>query len=114
MDRLVNLSFLEKFTGGNQSKIKRYISMYLATAPDILERMKKNLDAQNWSDLGINAHSLKPQTDFMGIVTLKNKLIEIENNLKINMGLDAQKAGVYFLDFTVGELTKSEILIKTK
>jgi hypothetical protein len=30
------------------------------------------------------------------------------------MGLDAQKAGVYFLDFTVGELTKSEILIKTK
>ena len=84
MDRLVNLSFLEKFTGGNQSKIKRYISMYLATAPDILERMKQNLDAENWSDLAINTHSLTPQTDFMGIVTLKNKLIEIENNLKIN------------------------------
>tara|TARA_B110000503_G_scaffold29284_1_gene46913 strand:+ start:246 stop:602 length:357 start_codon:yes stop_codon:yes gene_type:complete len=84
MEELVNLSFLEKFTGGNQSKIKRYISMYLATATDILKRMMQNLDAQNWSDLGINAHSLKPQTDFMGIVTLKNKLIEIENNLKIN------------------------------
>jgi hypothetical protein len=49
-----------------------------------------------------------------GVVLTTDSGIATENNLKINMGLDAQKAGVYFLDFTVGELTKSEILIKTK
>jgi hypothetical protein len=49
-----------------------------------------------------------------GVVLTTDTGIATENNLKINMGLDAQKAGVYFLDFTVGELTKSEILIKTK
>jgi hypothetical protein len=49
-----------------------------------------------------------------GVVLTTETGIATENNLKINMGLDEQKAGVYFLDFTVGELTKSEILIKTK
>jgi hypothetical protein len=49
-----------------------------------------------------------------GVVLTTDTGLATENNLKINMGLDTQKAGVYFLDFTVGELTKSEILIKTK
>jgi len=49
-----------------------------------------------------------------GVVLATDTTTAIENNLKIDMGLTSQKAGVYFLDFTVGELSKSEILIKTK
>ena len=56
--------------------------MYLKIAPEILSRMTDNLQSENWVDLGINAHSLKPQTDFMGIPILKEKLIEIENAVK--------------------------------
>lgn len=36
------------------------------------------------------------------------------DNLQIELGLSTHEAGVYFLDFTSGALTKSEILIKTK
>lgn len=49
-----------------------------------------------------------------GVVLTTDTVVVTADNLKINLGLDAQQAGVYFLDFTVGELTKSEILIKTK
>lgn len=49
-----------------------------------------------------------------GVVLATDNSVATENSLKINMGLDEQEAGVYFLDFKVGELTKSEILIKTK
>ena len=49
-----------------------------------------------------------------GVVLVTETSIATENNLEINMGLTEQEAGVYFLDFIVGELTKSEILIKTK
>lgn len=49
-----------------------------------------------------------------GIVLATYTGMASENNLKINMGLAEQEAGVYFLDFKVGALTKSEILIKTK
>jgi len=79
---MIDLSFLEKFTNGNTSKMKRYITMYLSTAPEIFERMNENIVQEDWSDLAINAHSIKPQTDYMGIESLKNILIEIENAVK--------------------------------
>lgn len=76
---MVDLTFLEKFTKGNTAKMKRYISMYLNIAPETFERMQQNVVEQNWADLAINAHSLKPQTDYMGIASLKEVLISIEN-----------------------------------
>jgi len=87
---MVDLSFLEKFTKGNTTKMKRYISMYLNTAPETFERMDQNIKDNSWSELAINAHSLKPQTEFMGIGTLKELLIEIENKVKSNqlMGIE--------------------------
>ncbi|MCE2686316.1 MAG: T9SS type A sorting domain-containing protein [Cryomorphaceae bacterium] len=36
------------------------------------------------------------------------------SNLEIDIDLSGSQAGVYFLEFTVGDLKKSEILIKTK
>jgi len=79
---MIDLSFLEKFTKGNTSKMKRYITMYLSTAPETFERMSENIAQENWSDLAVNAHSIKPQSDYMGINSLKNILIEIENCVK--------------------------------
>lgn len=81
---MVDLSFLEKFTKGNTTKMRRYISMYLNTAPETFERMDQNIKDNSWSELAINAHSLKPQVEFMGISTLKELLIEIENKVKSN------------------------------
>ena len=44
--------------------MKRYISMYLQEAPNILERMQQNLDDKDYANLAINAHSLKPQAEW--------------------------------------------------
>jgi len=79
---MVDLSFLEKFTKGNTIKMKRYISMYLNMAPDTFERMRQNIIDKSWQELAVNAHSLKPQAEFMGIATLKEVLVEIENRVK--------------------------------
>lgn len=79
---MVDLSFLEKFSKGNPTKMKRYISMYLSMAPVTFKRMDQNIKDKSWTELAINAHSLKPQVDFMGISTLKELLIEIENKVK--------------------------------
>lgn len=64
--------------------MKRYISLYLEEAPKTFEEMKRNLNDKNWEQMRINAHSLKPQADFMGILTLKNELTEIEKAVKEN------------------------------
>jgi HPt (histidine-containing phosphotransfer) domain-containing protein len=81
---MVDLSFLEKFTKGNDTKMKRYISMYLNMAPETHERMRQNIEDRSWTELAVNAHSLKPQADYMGIATLKELMVEIENKVKSN------------------------------
>lgn len=64
--------------------MKRYISLYLDAAPKIFEEMQRNLKNADWEQLRINAHSLKPQAEFMGILSLKEELIKIEEAVKLN------------------------------
>ena len=51
-------------------------------APETFERMHQNIKDKSWPELAINAHSLKPQAEYMGIDTLKELLIEIEKKIK--------------------------------
>jgi len=46
--------------------------------------MKRNFNSAEWEQLRINAHSLKPQVDFMGINSLKEELIKIEEAVRAN------------------------------
>ena len=80
---MVDLSFLKKFTKEDPQKMKRYISLYLDVAPKTFEEMQRNLKDGDWEQLRINAHSLKPQADFMGIASLKEELIKIEEAVKV-------------------------------
>ncbi len=79
---MVDLRFLGKFTKGDSKKMKRYISLYIDVAPKTFEEMQRNLENEDWEQLRINAHSLKPQSDFMGISALKNTLVKIEEAVK--------------------------------
>jgi len=79
---MVELSFLEKFTKGDIPKMKKYISMYLNTSPETFDKMQQNIVDGSWKELAVNAHSLKPQAEFMGVVGLKEVLIEIEDKVR--------------------------------
>ena len=81
---MVDLSFLKKFTKDDPKKMKLYISLYLDVTPKTFEEMQRNLKNGDWEQLRINAHSLKPQADFMGIASLKEELIKIEEAVKLN------------------------------
>jgi HPt (histidine-containing phosphotransfer) domain-containing protein len=81
---MVDLTFLKQFSKDNPQKMNRYISLYLDISPKTFEEMKRNLKNEDWEQLRINAHSLKPQADFMGIVSLKEELIKIEEAVKTN------------------------------
>ena len=87
---MVDLSFLKKFTKGNPKKMKRYISMYLNIVPVILNNMQSDIQEKNWPRLAINAHSLKPQVDYMGIPSLKEIIISIEVKAKQISNEDAK------------------------
>lgn len=75
---LVNLSFLENFTKGSTEKRNQYINLYLKTAPQLFSDLQILFDKQEWDELYIKAHSLKPQVLYMGIPNLSKLLIRIE------------------------------------
>ncbi|MBK8701934.1 MAG: Hpt domain-containing protein [Saprospiraceae bacterium] len=81
---MVDLTFLKQFTKDDPKKMKRYISLYLDVAPKTFEEMQRNFNSGDWEQLRINAHSLKPQADFMGINSLKEELMKIEDAVKMN------------------------------
>ena len=90
---MVDLTFLKQFTKGDTAKMKRYITIYLQMTPQTLRDMQGHLKNKNWTQLGISAHSLKPQADFMGVATLKNILMQIEQGVK--SGQVAKMAPLY-------------------
>ena len=81
---MVDLSFLKEFSKGNITKMKRYISLYLKMAPETFERMQNSIDNKLWEELAVNAHSFKPQAEYMGITVLMNLMIEIEVQVRSN------------------------------
>lgn len=80
---MADLSFLKEFTKGDTKKMQRYIKLYLQVAPDTFAKMKQSVRDQDWEQLRIYAHSLKPQAEYMGVPELKAMLAAIENNVKL-------------------------------
>lgn len=105
---MVDLSFLKKFTKDDPKKMRRYITLYLDVAPKTFEEMQRNLIDKDWEQLRINAHSLKPQADFMGIASLKDELIKIEEAVKDN-NLDIIET---LLSTSLSISVQSEMLLK--
>ncbi|HQU96334.1 MAG: Hpt domain-containing protein [Saprospiraceae bacterium] len=99
---------MKKFTKEDPQKMKRYISLYLDVSPKTFEAMKLNLKNEDWEQLRINAHSLKPQADFMGINSLKEELIKIEEAVTSN-NFDILE-NLFNTSFKIA--TDSEIILK--
>jgi len=79
---MIDLAFLTEFTKGDKNKMVKYIKLYLELAPGILDMMKNDLSRKDWQNMAINAHSLKPQADFMGNKEMKLILEEIEEKVR--------------------------------
>ena len=74
----VNLDFLNDFAKGDQEKIKKYISMYLKTAPEIIMQLQELLKKDDLESLKRSAHSVKSQARYMGADELSEVMQEIE------------------------------------
>lgn len=79
MDRITDMTFLNSFTGGNQDKVKKYVTMFLSYCPSQLSTMKTQLEAGNYDQLRGTAHALKPQITYMGIKGGEDLIKTIEN-----------------------------------
>jgi HPt (histidine-containing phosphotransfer) domain-containing protein len=95
MYEIIDLTFLNSFTGGNKEKNSKYINMFLQNAPSLLDAIEENLKKEDWASLKTSAHSLKPQISYMGIKSAEELIKNIERDAadKINLSTISEKVG---------------------
>ncbi|MBC8046288.1 MAG: Hpt domain-containing protein [Fimbriimonadaceae bacterium] len=69
---------MNQFALDDPVKMKKYIGMFLQSAPQAIAKMKEQHSAKDWVHLKTTAHSLKPQLAYMGIESLKENILRIE------------------------------------
>ena len=55
------------------------IETFVEKTPELLHEMELACSSKNWKTLGSLAHKLKPSITFMGIHSLKELVVEIED-----------------------------------
>jgi HPt (histidine-containing phosphotransfer) domain-containing protein len=76
--KLIHLDFLQSFTNNDPGKMVKYIRMFLQSAPTAIDTMRKQLQTGDMINLRTTAHSLKPQLGYMGIDSLREQILRIE------------------------------------
>jgi signal transduction histidine kinase/AmiR/NasT family two-component response regulator len=75
------LDFLTELTGGNQTRIRKYVGLYLESAKTSLPKIGTALAANEGENLRRAVHTLKPQLKMMGLSETADLAADIEKQL---------------------------------
>lgn len=66
-EQVTDMAFLDRFSGGNKEKQEKYIRMFLVNGPQLLQQINDATKTENYMQLKVAAHSMKPQLSYMGV-----------------------------------------------
>ena len=84
----VDLRFLRDFAKGDTQKIRKYIGIYLKTAPEVVNQLNEMMNSEDLDGIKRAAHSLKSQSKYMGADDLSAIMQEIELKSSESANLD--------------------------
>jgi hypothetical protein len=112
--KLYDLTMVQSVSGGDDSFIKKMVSLFIETVPQNMQDLKKALQEENWDQVGKTAHKLKSTIDSMGIKSIRQEIRAVEANAKQKESLQSIPSMVNTIDTVIieciGQL-QSEILI---
>src|SRR5690606_27918966 len=77
-ETITDMGFMQQFTKNDQSKIDKYVNMFVQNAPGLIEKINMNWANKDYPNLKVAAHSLKPQLSYMGIKEEVSHIYELE------------------------------------
>ena len=77
---VIDLTYLEEVSGGNNEFIVEMIDLFLAQTPAHIDELIAAVSAKEWKKIAELAHKVKPTLAFMGVESVKEKMAEIESN----------------------------------
>jgi HPt (histidine-containing phosphotransfer) domain-containing protein len=97
-DGLTNLNYLNTISNNDSKFVKEMVSTFINSIPSSIKKMENNLENKDLQTVGLIAHKIKPSISFMGIDSLKQTVLDIENMGKANKDYkDLKKLVSYFI-----------------
>lgn len=87
-EKLYDMSFLNKISGGDQEFIREMIDTFKEVAPAYLEKIKSSLKNNDINVLSKETHKFIPGVSFLGAKKLEKDLMKIEEFTKKSKNLD--------------------------
>lgn len=81
----------------------KYINMFLSMAPDQVSKIKAGAEAKDWQAVRATAHSFKAQINYMGIASLKDVIVDIQDNAGAEKNLEQMPDLVSKLDTDISQ-----------
>lgn len=91
---MYNLDYLKEVSGNNEDFIQEMILTFVSSFPQVLDEISKALEAKEWETISRLAHQIKPSLTLMGLQSLRNKVLFIEENGKARTHLDDMPSAV--------------------
>jgi len=80
----IDFSYLEKVSGNNKEFIREIADAFIKSIPTSIEELDKNSETEDWIELARVAHKIKPSITLLGVHSLKNKIIKLEEEAKLH------------------------------
>ena len=104
---LFDLSKLKEMAKGDEQFVYKMVQLFIDKIPMSVAEIKVGFDSGDYDKVKAVAHRIKPSIDFMGIDSLKNEIIEIENNAEIFQSSEQMEKLIYKLDSVINEVVDS-------
>lgn len=86
--QMINLSYLDKVTEGEESLRLKLVDMLLEETPEEMKRMRALFKQKKWNQLGATAHKFKSSAVLFGIKDLSTDLKSLELNARKGENLE--------------------------
>jgi signal transduction histidine kinase/HPt (histidine-containing phosphotransfer) domain-containing protein/AmiR/NasT family two-component response regulator len=112
---MADLSFLRGMTSNNKDQMLKYINMFLESVPGDWQKLKEKAAENNWKEVGLIAHALKPRVKYMGIKVGSDIVQQIEHqsveqiDLEIMQELIAKFDSILYLTYQQLETEKQTL-----
>ena len=87
-EKLYDLDFLNRISNNDSAFIHEMVTSLIESADEYMEKADKFLSEKNYESFGRATHKFIPGVGFLGIKSIEQELMLLEENCKKNIDLD--------------------------
>ncbi len=109
-DSATNLAYLEKFCEGNRDQMRKYIMMFLDSAPHLIDQIRNAFTKGDAAEIATQVHGFKTRWVMMGMEEAKKRAADLEQLCRQDPGAEnianESEQLILLVEKAIGELNE--------